>query len=340
VSTQATPAVDVRDLRHAYGGRLALDGVSLSVAPGEIFGLLGPNGSGKTTLFRILSTLIPTSPGRATILGLDVAADRDAVRRRIGVVFQSPSLDKQLTAEENLVHQGHLYGLRGAALAGRVRAALASVGLGERARERVGTFSGGMRRRVEVAKGLLHRPPVLLMDEPSTGIDPAARIELWRQLRAISGGNGTGRDGTGGHADGGNVTVLLTTHLMEEAEHCTRLAIMAGGRLLACDTPAALKSRIGGDVLTVTTREPDALRAAIAERLGVQGQVIGNTVRLERERGHEFVPQVVQAAPAGLVDSISVGKPTLEDVFVRLTGERFAASAQDDRAAGTVPVAR
>lgn len=303
------PVIDVRGLSHAYGDRRALDGLSLSVNPGEIFGLLGPNGSGKTTLFRILSTLIPTAPGRATILGLDVATDRDAVRRRIGVVFQSPSLDKQLTAAENLTHQGHLYGLRGAELARRVREALESVGLTGRARERVGTFSGGMRRRVEVAKGLLHRPPVLVMDEPSTGIDPAARIDLWRQLRTITGEHG--------------VTVLLTTHLMEEAEHCTRLAILAGGKLLACDTPAALKSRIGGDVLTVTTRDPEALRAALRQRLGVEAQILGNTVRIERDRGHEFVPQVVQAAPA-LVDAISVGKPTLEDVFVQLTGERFS----------------
>lgn len=308
------PVIDVTNLSHAYGGQLALDGLTLSVGAGEIFGLLGPNGSGKTTLFRILSTLIPTSPRRASILGFDVATDRDAVRSRIGVVFQSPSLDKQLTAEENLVHQGHLYGLRGAELARRVSAGLASVGLSDRARERVGTFSGGMRRRIELAKGLLHHPPVLLMDEPSTGIDPAARIELLRQLRAIS---------------QAGVTVLLTTHLMEEAEHCTRLAVLASGKLLACDTPAALKSRIGGDVITIATPDPDALRDLLRERLGVEDSQLvegdgagGGTVRLERHRGHEFVPQVVQAAP-GLVDSIAVGKPTLEDVFVRLTGQQF-----------------
>jgi ABC-2 type transport system ATP-binding protein len=321
-----TPAVEVTNLSHAYaGGRAALDGLSVSVGAGEIFGVLGPNGSGKTTLFRILSTLIPTGPGRARILGLDVATDRAAVRRRIGVVFQSPALDRQLTAAENLTHQGHLYGLRGADLARRVGAALESVALGDRARERVGTFSGGMRRRVELAKGLLHRPPVLLMDEPSTGIDPAARIDLWRQLRAASGAAG----GAAG------VTVLLTTHLMEEAEHCDRLAVMAGGKLLACDTPAALKARVGGDVVTVATRDPEAVRAALRDRLGADAQV----VRLERERGHEFVPQVVQAAP-GLVESISVGKPTLEDVFLHLTGERFMPPGEDGRNAPGLPPAR
>jgi ABC-2 type transport system ATP-binding protein len=314
------PVVDVTRLSHAYGERLALDDLSLAVEAGEVFGLLGPNGSGKTTLFRILSTLIPAAPGKARILGHDVAAHREAVRRQIGVVFQSPSLDKQLTAEENLLHQGHLYGLRGAELTGRVADALASVGLGERGRERVGTFSGGMRRRVEVAKGLLHRPRVLLMDEPSTGIDPAARIDLWRQLRAIGG------PATGSAGRGGGVTVLLTTHLIEEAEQCDRLAILAGGRLLACDSPAAMKSRIGGDVITLIARRPDDVRTALREKLGVDAERIGTTLRFERAGGHAFVPQIVEAAP-GLIDSIAVGKPTLEDVFIRLTGQRFPADS-------------
>ena len=320
------PAVEVTRLSHAYGERRALDDLSLSVGAGEIFGLLGPNGSGKTTLFRILSTLIPTTPGSAKILGHDVALERDAVRRQIGVVFQSPSLDKQLTAEENLRHQGHLYGLRGAELGRRIADLLGGLGLGGRARERVGTFSGGMRRRVELAKGLLHRPRVLLMDEPSTGVDPAARIDLWHQLRALTAATG---------ADGGGcrVTVLLTTHLLDEAEHCTRLAVLAGGRLLACDTPAALKARIGGDVITIATRQPAAVRAALRERLGVDAEELDGTVRFERELGHAFVPRAIEALP-GLVDSISVGKPTLEDVFIRLTGHRFATTDEaPDRAA-------
>src|SRR5689334_4059264 len=201
------PVVQVENLRHAYGERVALDGVSFEARRGEIFAFLGPNGSGKTTLFRILSTLLPAPPGAVRVLGHDAGAERDAVRREIGVVFQSPSLDKQLTAAENLIHQGHLYGLRGPDLARRVDEALAAVNLGDRAGERVDRFSGGMRRRVEIAKGLLHRPRVLLMDEPSTGLDPSARIDLWRHLRQISGT----KNETGG------VTVLLTTHLMEEA---------------------------------------------------------------------------------------------------------------------------
>ena len=196
--------VEISHLTHRYGDRIAVDDLTLNVEAGKIFGFLGPNGSGKTTLFRILATLLPVASGHVRVLGIDAAGDRDSIRKQIGVVFQSPSLDKQLTAEENLTYQGHLYGLRGADLRFRVQTALAGVGLGDRARERVERFSGGMRRRVEVAKGLLHRPRVLLLDEPSTGLDPSARIDMWRQLRHIN------------QQDG--VTILLTTHLMEEAD--------------------------------------------------------------------------------------------------------------------------
>jgi ABC-2 type transport system ATP-binding protein len=299
---------EISHLTHAYGTRTALDDFSLTVQAGVIFGFLGPNGSGKTTLFRILSTLIPVAPGRVKVLGIDVADDRDSVRKQIGVVFQSPSLDKQLTAEENLIHQGHLYGLHGADLRSRVNDALAALGLADRAAERVERFSGGMRRRVEVAKGLLHHPRLLLMDEPSTGLDPAARIEMWRHLRQIN------QQG---------VTILLTTHLMEEAERCSRLAVMARGRLLAEGTPTALKERIGGDIITITTSSASQVSSQLRQRLGIEPQEIDGTLRIERPRGHEFVPQVIEAAP-GLIDSVSVGKPTLEDVFIDLTGRRWS----------------
>jgi ABC-2 type transport system ATP-binding protein len=307
--------VRVSDLRHAYGDRVALDGVSLSVEPGEIFALLGPNGSGKTTLFRILSTLVPAPPGKVLVAGHDPSTERDAVRRNIGVVFQSPSLDKQLSAAENLTHQGHLYGLAGADLRRRVDEALAAVGMSDRATERADRMSGGMRRRVEIAKGLLHRPRLLLMDEPSTGLDPAARLELWDHFRRVS------------REDG--VTVMLTTHILEEAENASHVAILERGKLLACDTPAALKERIGGDVITVASNKPEAVRSVLRERLGVEAELVDGVVRLERPRGHEFVPQLIEAAP-GLVDSVSVGKPTLQDVFIRLTGQRFSAEAAVD----------
>jgi ABC-2 type transport system ATP-binding protein len=300
--------VDISHLTHAYGDRIALDDVSLSIHPGEIFGFLGPNGSGKTTLFRILSTLIPPRTGRVTMMGLDLATDREAIRRQIGVVFQSPSLDKQLTAEENLRHQGHLYGLRGPELESRIDAMLSRVSLTERPREYVSQFSGGMRRRVELAKGLLHRPRLLLLDEPSTGLDPGARIDLWRYLKEI-------RDNDG-------VTILVTTHLMDEAEQCDRLAILDRGHLIAADTPAALKESVGGDVITLSTDSPAQLATEIQSRFQIEPQRIDNTLRLERDRGHEFIPKLVEAFP-GLIRSVSLGKPTLEDVFVHVTGRSF-----------------
>jgi len=303
--------VQIDGLSFSYGSRLALDDLSLRIDAGEIFGFLGPNGSGKTTLFRILSTLVAAPPSKVRILGFDAATDRDEIRSRIGVVFQSPSLDKQLTADENLMHQGHLYGIRGGELRLRTRQALAAVGLGERSRELVGQFSGGMRRRVEVAKGLLHHPQLLLLDEPSTGLDPLARIDLWRHLRQIN------------QQDG--VTILLTTHLMEEADRCSRLAIMERGRLLACGAPIALKERIGGDVITIASSKAAEVRAILHDRFGVEAQELDGVLRLERRRGHEFVPQLIEAAP-GLINSISVGKPTLEDVFIHLTGQRFKES--------------
>ncbi len=318
----AEPVVQVERLSHAYGSRVALDNLTLRVEPAEIFGLLGPNGSGKTTLFRILSTLIPAPPGTVTVLGMDAAGQRDRIRREIGVVFQSPSLDRQLTARENLTHHGHLYGLRGAALRDRIHAELSSVGLLDRADERVVGFSGGMRRRVEVAMGLLHRPRLLLMDEPSTGLDPAARIDMWRHLRRIT--------------ETGGVTVMLTTHLMEEAGHCDRLAVLQQGRLLACDTPAALKEQIGADVITLTSPDPARLSAVLRERLGVEPEEVSGVLRLERDRGHTFVPQLIEAAP-GLIDSVSVGKPTLEDVFIRLTGHRFSSDDQSQQREQSAP---
>jgi ABC-2 type transport system ATP-binding protein len=297
--------VHVEHLSHDYGQRLALNDVSFDVRPGEIFGFLGPNGSGKTTLFRILSTLMAPQQGRVTMLGQDLHARRDEIRKHIGVVFQAPSLDKQLTAYENLMHHGHLYGLRGKALEQRIDEMLARVNLSDRPTERVGQFSGGMRRRVELAKGLLNRPKILLLDEPSTGLDPGARIDLWRYLREIRDADGT--------------TILVTTHLMDEAEHCSRLAIMHQGKMLACDTPEALKGAIGGDVITLSSPAPAQLKQELRNRFAVEADEVDDTLRIERERGHEFIPELIESFP-GQINSVSLGKPTLEDVFIRVTG--------------------
>jgi ABC-2 type transport system ATP-binding protein len=313
---ESTPIL-LDHLSHKYGDRLALDDLSFRVRPAEIFGLLGPNGSGKTTLFRILSTLMVPSGGTARVQGFDVAREPNRARQQIGIVFQARSLDIKLTVAENLKHQGHLYGLRGETLKTRSQEVLRRVGLSDRAKEPVETLSGGMQRRVELAKGLIHSPGILLLDEPSTGLDPGARRDMWQYLQTL-------RDEEG-------VSILVTTHLMEEAEHCDRLAILNQGKLVALGAPLELKAAIGGDVVLFETASPEGARS-LAERMqarfAVEPTVLGNTVRLERPDGHRLVTAVVEAFP-GEVDGISVARPSLEDVFIQRTGHRFWADARD-----------
>jgi len=314
----AAAVISVQNLVHRYENRTALNGVSFDVRPAELFGLLGPNGSGKTTLFRILSTLMIPSAGRATIMGYDAAQEPARVRRQIGVVFQAQSIDLKLTAYENLWHQGHLYGLRGAALKKRIDEILSRVGLADRAKELVETFSGGMQRRIELAKGLLHHPGVLLLDEPTTGLDPGARRDLWQYLQMLR--------------DEEHVSVLVTTHLMEEAERCDRLAIMNEGNLVALGTPVELKSEIGGDVVLLdATHDAGLLAERIQARFHVETTVLENQVRMEREGAHRFVTEVVEAFP-GEIEALSVSKPALEDVFIRRTGHKFWSEANKEEA--------
>jgi ABC-2 type transport system ATP-binding protein len=302
------PIIVVRDLVHRYQDRAALNSVSFEVRPAELFGLLGPNGSGKTTLFRILSTLMVPTSGSATISGIDAVHNPAALRRRIGVVFQAQSVDPKLTAYENLWHQGHLYGLRGDELQQRITEILTRVGLLDRRDDLVETFSGGMQRRIELAKGLLHHPEVLLLDEPTTGLDPGARRDLWQYLQILR--------------DQERVSIIVTTHLMEEAERCDRLAILNEGNLVALGTPQALTREIGGDVILLEARDPQSLADRIRTKFQLDATVMNNEVRLEIENGHHFVPEVVEAFP-GEIQSLSVSKPTLEDVFIHRTGHRF-----------------
>ena len=301
--------------------RAALRGVDLQVRPGEVFGLLGPNGSGKTTLFRILSTLLTPrppageAPAEATVFGTDIASSPDAVRRQIGVVFQHPALDDRLTAEENLRYHGMLHGLTGKALHQRGRQMLQAVGLESHADEHVATLSGGMRRRIEIAKALLTQPRLLLMDEASTGLDPAAQRSLWRSLREQVQATG--------------LTVLLTTHLMHEAERCDRLAVMSEGKIVAVDSPDGLIDRISGQVLDIqwSGHDPAANREAAREvlaALGVAAQssgVIetGDTLRIELADAAQAVP-IVAAAARDRAHSIRVAQPSLEDAYLALTG--------------------
>lgn len=308
--TAATPkiAVEIENVVHRYGTKVALDGVSFQVPRGEIFGLLGPNGSGKTTLFRLLSTLIPIQNGSIRVADCDVATQQASVRRRIGVVFQSPSVDKKLTVAENLNQQAALYGLAGTALPSRKADVVARLGLESHLGERVEKLSGGMRRRVDVAKGLLHAPEVLLLDEPSTGVDPAARLEFWRSLVDL-------RDTTG-------ATIILTTHLLEEADKCDRLCVMDRGKVVAVDSPTALREQMRGETLTLQGNDPEQLVREVQQQLGLAGTLVDGAIRFAVEDGPQWVPKIASAFP-GRLTSITVGKPTLEDFFVAKTGRRF-----------------
>ncbi len=308
-----TPAIEILNVVHRYGERRALDDLSLRIERGEIFAFLGPNGGGKTTLFRLLSTLIPLQQGECRVLGFKLGAETTAIRQRIGVVFQAPSLDKKLTVAENLMHQGHLYGLAGRALEDRQNEMLARLGLTDRRHDRVETLSGGLRRRVELAKGMLHRPRLLLLDEPSTGLDPGARSDLWDYLEQVRREEQT--------------TIVLTTHLLEEAEKADRIAILNVGKLVALGTPDELRATIGGDSITIQTADADALAGAIRARFDCPASVVGGAVRLEQPSGHQWIERLVEAFP-GRIDAITLGKPTLEDVFIDRTGHRFWRESQ------------
>jgi ABC-2 type transport system ATP-binding protein len=301
----------VSNLFHRYADRDVLGGVSFEVRPNEVFALLGPNGSGKSTLFRILATLMTPTSGTATVFGDDVVTAPAKVRRSIGVVFQHPALDNVLTARENLLHHGHLFGLSGADLNSRIDAALASVELADRAKDRVGTFSGGMKRRLEIAKATLSRPRLLMLDEPDTGLDVAARASLRTMLRTL--------------AQSG-VTVLLTTHLMDLAEACDRVALLDGGKIVALDTPDALVHSVGGDVVTVGVNEADrdASLAQLRSALSAESdpRLIDGDIVVRADRPSELLPIIVQTL-GPRVRTLAMHRPTLEDVFLQRTGRRL-----------------
>lgn len=301
-------ALDISTLSHRYGDRDALIDVSFGAEAASIFTLLGPNGGGKTTLFRIVTTLLPTAPGKVLVFGQDVATKAHEVRRLMGVVFQSPALDSRLTVVENLRTHGHLYGLRGRRLRSRLEEALGLVTLEDRADDLVDTLSGGLRRRVEIAKALLPEPKLLLLDEPSTGLDPGARRELWDHLERLRRTLGT--------------TVMLTTHLMDEAARSERVAVLHEGRLVALGSPSDLVANIGGDVILVASNDVQMLAEDIRRRFQQSVDVVGGHVRIEREQGHAFISELVEAFPER-INGVTYGKPTLEDVFLHHTGQRW-----------------
>jgi len=308
------PALSINDVRYRYGEHEAVRGVSFDVARGEVFALLGPNGSGKTTLFRLISTLVPLQQGSISVFGLNVASSPAVVRGQLGVVFQSPSIDKKLTVRENLLHHGRLYGIRGGDLRMRAAAIVDRLGLTEKYNANVETLSGGQRRRVELAQAMLQEPSMLVLDEPATGLDPGARSDLWRYFAGLT------EEG---------VTIVLTTHLLEEAGRSDRIGIMHRGELVALDTPAALQASLGGDSIIIRTAKPEALASAIAERFANEPKVLDGAVRLEQQNGHEWVPRLVEAF-GEQIEAITLGKPTLEDVFIARTGHQFFDAQADE----------
>lgn len=297
----------VRDLAFRYGAREVLRDVSFEVGTGEILGLLGPNGAGKSTLFSILAGLLPPASGRLLVDGVETAPGARSLRARMGVVFQAPSLDAKLTAEENLVLGGQLFGLSRRAARARARELLDAGGLADRARDPAGKLSGGLQRRLELARALVARPSILLMDEPTNGLDAAAFRQTWDAVHRLRREEG--------------LTVLLTTHRPDEAEACDRLAILAEGLVVATGTPEQLRSRVAGDVLTIEADDPEPLAAEIARRFGVAARPGTQSVHVEREHGHELVPRLVEAFPAGRFRSLSVRRPTLADAFLAITGQ-------------------
>ena len=297
-------AISIRGLTHRYGDRVAVDGVQLEVENGEIFGLLGPNGGGKTTLFRVVSTLFALQDGEVSVRGYDLRTGARDVRAVLGVVFQSPALDQKLRVEENLTHQGHLYGMWGRRLRARIDELLMQLRIEDRAQEIVENLSGGLQRRVEIAKALLHKPKVLLMDEPSTGLDPGARLDLWALLQSLRKENG--------------MTILLTTHLMEEAERCDRIGIMHAARLVVTGNPGALRGEIGGEVLSIATPDP----VSLAGRIHEQSVVLGRELRIEHPQAAELLLRL-KSEFGDEIESATLSRPTLEDVFIRHTGRRL-----------------
>jgi ABC-2 type transport system ATP-binding protein len=302
----ATPAaVSVRGLVKRYRSVEAVRGIDLDVPPGETFGFLGPNGAGKSTTIKILCTLVDATAGSARVAGFDVARERDQVRRHIGLVFQDPTLDTYLTAEQNLRFHGELYGVDRSTAAERRREVLTMVGLWERRRDLVQTFSGGMRRRLEIARGLLHSPRVLFLDEPTIGLDPKTRAAIWEYIAELR-----RRE---------DITVFVTTHYMDEAEHCDRIAIINEGRIVALDTPAALKAGIGKDRVQLTTEDDERAIAELRERFGLEAAVHEGAVTFAVAEGAAFVPRLFAGIDVP-VQSVTVTRPSLDDVFLSYTG--------------------
>jgi ABC-2 type transport system ATP-binding protein len=297
--------VHVRDLVKRYGEIAAVQGIDLDVMAGETFGFLGPNGAGKSTTINILCTLATPTSGTATVAGHDVVRDRDAVRRTIGLVFQDPTVDGYLTGAQNLRFHAELYGVPKAAVAPRMRQVLDMVGLWDRRDHLVSTYSGGMQRRLEIARGLLHAPRVLFLDEPTVGLDPQSRTSIWEYINELK-----SRE---------DITIFLTTHYMDEAENCDRIAIIDQGRIVALDTPEALKATVGNDRVQIRTADDAEAIRDLAAQFGISAAMHEGAVTFSVPEGEQFVPQLFGRSSVP-IRSVSVSRPSLDDVFMSYTG--------------------
>lgn len=300
--------IEVRDLVRKFGDLVAVDNVSFTVEEGEVFGFLGPNGAGKTTTINVLCTLLKPTSGEAWLNGYHVVRDQAKARRSIGLVFQEPSLDDQLTAEENLNFHAILYDIPAAARAKRMEEVLKMVELYDRRKDFIKTFSGGMKRRLEIARGLMHYPRVLFLDEPTLGLDPQTRNLIWEYILQL-------REREG-------ISIFLTTHYMDEAEHADRIAIIDYGKIVALDTPDNLRGLVGGDIITVKTTDDQLAAKEISQRFGFQVNDGQNGLHFEVQKGEEFIPRLVEQLPVEIL-SISLRRPTLDDVFLKFTGRQI-----------------
>ncbi|TFG45886.1 MAG: ATP-binding cassette domain-containing protein [Dehalococcoidia bacterium] len=309
-----TNVIKVKGISRHFGKLKAVDDITFDVRQGEVFGFLGPNGAGKTTTINILCTLLSPTGGKAMVNGYDVNSQMDEVRRSIGLVFQEPTLDDYLNAEQNLRFHAYAYGVPAEKREAKIQQLMEMVELWDRRKDAIHTFSGGMKRRLEIARGLLHQPKVLFLDEPTIGLDPQTRRSIWDHIRRLQ--------------EQTNLPIFMTTHYMEEAENCNRIGIIDHGRIVALDTPATLKDSVGGDLVTIKSVDNESTLKEIKQKYGIDAQIKDESVLFSVAKGEEFLPEFVKGFQGKLL-SVGIRRPTLDDVFLKHTGREIREESAD-----------